>query len=90
MDHMGGVLVHAKQLADGLRIGHVKFVKMEAFLISYFGNTRPFQSGIVIGVQVIHANDVIATIQQCPANMETDEAGGASDNDFHAAGLSRP
>ena len=44
-----------------------------------------FQRDIVVVVEIVEANDGVTALEQLPGGVETDEAGGACDENFHAA-----
>jgi hypothetical protein len=44
---------------------------------------RLFQRRVVVGVQIIEPDHLVAACEECFAQVETDESGGAGDEDFH-------
>lgn len=48
------------------------------------GQTVLLETHIVIRVEIVDADDLIATLKQRPAGMKTDETGGTCHQDFHA------
>src|SRR5438128_11012754 len=64
-------------------IGNIKPGEPEAGIGVQPGKPSLLEGDIVIIVQIIDADDLLAAVQQRSANMETDKAGGTSEENRH-------
>ena len=80
-------------LRDGgghpLAIGDVGADEFEAFVRPQQGKPGFLEPHVVVGVQIVHAENALATREQCLADVKADEAGGPGHQDRHPAGYSR-
>ena len=71
--------VLGEQLRHGGAVGEIAFDELEARQFGELGEPRLFQFRIVIGVEIVEADDAAAVAEEPPRDVETDEAGGAGD-----------
>ena len=78
MHHVGEAML-GKKRRHASAVRKVEFDEAEAFELFELGEARLFQPGIVVGVQVVDADNGAALPEQQPRDVEADEAGGAGD-----------
>ncbi|MNC44026.1 hypothetical protein D3C75_929190 [compost metagenome] len=74
-------LVFGEQGGDALAVGQVERVMAIVRMFLQQGQTSLLQRRVVIGVEVVQADDRLAALQQPPGGVEADEAGRAGDED---------
>ena len=68
-----------------MAIGEIALLKMEFSLCQEPGEPRLFQLGVVVGIEIVNANDGAAVDEQTLRNVVADKAGRSSyENRFHA------
>ena len=77
-------LAREKRVQPGT-VGDVEPLEREARLRPQARQARFLQRRLVIGIEVVDAHDRVAARQQPLGDVHSDEAGGAGDQDFHAA-----
>ncbi len=77
--HDLGKAMRLEQFRHSLAVGNVQLLEPEAGKCLELRNAGRFQPRIVIGVEVVEADDVIAVRQQAPRNVHADEPGRAGD-----------
>ncbi|EWS63165.1 hypothetical protein Y695_03605 [Hydrogenophaga sp. T4] len=78
------ITVFGKQPCHGIAVGQVQAVEHEARPVQQLLQAGLLERGLVVGVQVVQALDLKTLVEQAPAQVKTDEAGGAGDQDFPA------
>ena len=78
MHDMGEPML-GKQGRHAGAVGEIEPDEAEAGKLCEFGEPRVFQRRIVIGVEIVDADDGAAAFQQTPADVIADETGGAGD-----------
>ena len=78
MDH-GGETVRGKQRRHAVAVIEIELVEPERIVSGEFRKARLLELGIVIGIEVVEADDTVAVRQQSVRDMESDESGGAGD-----------
>ncbi len=73
-----------KQLLHRLAIGKIDPLHSEVIVLVEQRRARLLQRRIIVVVEVVDADNHIATLQQRFCGKETDETGGACDENFHA------
>ena len=84
MDHPFGAR-GADQFGHGLGVGDISAHHAEARIRRQPPRPQLFQRDVVIGVEVVHADDGLAALQQALRHVHADEAGRSGDNDGHEA-----
>jgi hypothetical protein len=74
----------AKQLGHRVTVGDIELEESEAWAVLQLGQAVFLEAHIVVGVEIVDADDLIATLKKRPAGMKTDETGGTRHQDFHA------
>ena len=82
MDDALGLLL-GKDRLDHLPVGKVRLDEMESVAALEPRKTRLFERDIIIGAHIVEPNDLIAAIEQPGRRVETDEAGGAGNQNAH-------
>ena len=73
-----------EQLGSGLGIGEVQAQQREiARLFAHPVDPRLLEGGVVVVVEVVHADHPVPVAQQARCAMRADEAGGSSQQDLH-------
>ena len=70
---------------DGLAIGDVEPAEGKAGIGFEPRQTRPLQTRVVIVVEIVDADDLLATPKQRLGDMKADETGSTSDKNRHRA-----
>ena len=83
-------LVHCKQRGHAGTVGHVELDEIKAGLGRQTRQPVMLERRVVIVVQIIQADHLIAACQQQLADMHADEAGRAGDEYFHAISCRNP
>ena len=82
------------QAGHGLPVGDVEAFEDEAVAFAQCLQPRFLQWDVVVVVDVVDADDVVAPVQQGKRSVKTDEAGGAGNQNRHVkksgTPLSRP
>src|SRR5579871_3314773 len=73
--------VLGEQLGHAIAVGKVELVETEAVDARELGEPRVLELRIVISVEIVDADDRATLRQQALRHVETDEAGGAGDQD---------
>jgi hypothetical protein len=68
-----------EQFRHRIAIGDVHLLEPEARRCLELGNASRFQAGIIIRIEIVETDDVIALRQQATSDMHADEAGRAGD-----------
>ena len=68
-----------EQRRHALAIREIELDELKIVKLGQLGAARVLQLRIVIGVQVVDADNVAAALQQPPCDMEADKAGRAGD-----------
>jgi hypothetical protein len=79
--HHGGETVFGKERRHAGAVGEIEFRETEAFELGQLREARILQRRIVIGVEIVEADDGAAGFQQPPRDVKADETGGAGDED---------
>ena len=66
-------------------VGEIQLVEGEAGGALKLGQPRLLQLNVVVGIEIIEADDLIAAVEQRLSGMVTDEPGRAGDQDTHAS-----
>ena len=72
-----------EQLLHTSTVGEVQFVEGEALAPLKLGEAGMLQLYVVIGIEIVEADNLIAAVEQRLCGMVTDEAGGAGDQHTH-------
>ena len=84
---LGGEVDHparprgGEQGGDAVAVSQVQRMMVIGGVGLKLGQARLLQRRIVIGVEVVQADDALAPLQQTPGGVKADEAGGAGDQD---------
>src|SRR2546428_7775452 len=73
-----------KQTGHLRAVGHIEQDELESIEVAKLPQSRFLQPGVVIRIQVIDADDVVATLEQATGDVISDEAGRAGDEN-HAS-----
>src|SRR5512144_1619205 len=76
-------LLRGKHRLDHLTLGKVSLDEMESVATLEPPKTRLLERDIVIGAHIVEANDLVAAVEQPGRRVETDEAGGAGNQNSH-------
>ena len=66
-------------------VGEVQLVEGEALAPLKLVEPRLLQIYVVVGIEIVEADDLIATLEQRFSGMVTDETGGAGDEHTHVS-----
>jgi hypothetical protein len=72
----------SKQLRHRLAVGDVHLLESEIRKCLELGNASRFQARIIIGIEIIYPDDIIALRQQATSDMHANEAGCAGDQNM--------
>ena len=89
VDVVGDVRVGLGDACHRRAVGDVGLDEGEAGVLPQLRQPGLLEAGIVVAVQVVDADDGVATLQQAEAGVEADEAGGAGDEHAHGGGSLR-
>ena len=64
-------------------VGQVGLHKLEARSPLQLRQPRPLQRRVVVIVEIVVAQHLLATVEELPSTIEANEAGGTRDEDFH-------
>jgi len=81
--------VAGKQRVQARGIGNVAFGEGKARVGAELCQPGMLQARVVVRVEVVDADDLIAALQQLLGHVHADEAGAAGDEDFHGEPFSR-
>ena len=68
---------------DHFTLGKVSLDEIESVAALEPIKTRLFQGDIVVGAHIVEPNNLVAAVEQPGRRMETDEAGGAGNQNAH-------
>ena len=86
MDDALGPLL-GKDRLDHLTVGKVRLDEMESVAALEPPKTGLFERDIVIRAHIVEPDDLVAAVEQPGRSVETDEAGGAGNQNAHVAVL---
>ncbi len=78
MDHLGKTAIR-EQCGHAAAVRQVKLVKLKFVVAREFRETSLLELRIVIGVEIIDADDVAPVLDQAPRNVKADKTGGPGD-----------
>src|SRR4029077_19864292 len=84
MNNPGQLRVAVENGTSCYPVAEVDLMKGEAVAPLELGQEGAFQLWVVIGVQIVEADDDLAAVEQTPGDTESDESGGAGDEN-HAS-----
>ena len=76
-------LVVFEQGRDRGAISQIRLHKAKGLIRAQQAESSAFQRDLVIVVQIVQADDLVAAIEQTPRRRSTNESGGAGDEHFH-------
>ena len=83
MDDPVDMRVAVGQGQHRIAVGDVAFDEAEAPVLAQRLEAGEFQDRVVIGAEIIDADDLLAPGQQCARDLRADEAGDTSDKNGH-------
>src|ERR1700722_18573174 len=76
-------LLRAEEFLHRCAVCDIRLHEPEACVGPQELEARPFECRIIVGVEVIEPATLLAAFEQPPCRVESDEAGGAGDQQFH-------
>lgn len=76
-----------EQLFDRPLIVEIALHEREALILLKLRQPRLLQIDVVIGAEIVEADDLVTPIEQRARRVNSDKAGGAGDEDFHEGGI---
>ncbi len=77
----------AEEFGHARGIGDVELDEAKARMVGQLLQARLLQADVVIVVEVVDADDLVAARQQALGNVHSYKSGGAGDEHFHASGF---
>ena len=87
MDDPGDAAVPFNQITDRRLVGDVQAFEPKAFVCAENVQARLLQGNVVIIVEIIDADNLVAPLQKRARGMKTDESGGAGNQDSHECAI---
>jgi hypothetical protein len=79
--HNAGEFAFGEQRRDAVTILEIEFAEAEILEAGKFSKPRLLERGIIIGIDVIDADDGVALFDETPSDVKSNESCGAGDED---------